>query len=618
MSLKSKKSNQRGKNQMSGRQAWQVLRRLLKYVGANRWLVALLVVLVVIDSLLQVGRTYLSKPIIDEAIMPFIGQQSPALEALTWFIGLLVAVSLARVMTNAAYQLLELRISARVGRKLRQDVFAALQRQPVSRLESGRKGDQMSLFTNDIDAAESLLSQTLSSFVSSIVMMIGMYVMMLSLSWQLTLVMTASLAVTFRLTGAIAKRGQKFFRQRQTDVAKLNGLAEELIAGQSVVAAYNHQATTGQQFNKLNQKLFASSRQALLWGSVIFPVAHSFGYINYALMAAIGAVMTINGWLALGSLVAFLQASRSFSDPVLSLAQLSANVMQALAGAERLFKVLDAPAEVDDGQERIKFNPQARRYDWHFKSGEVKPLIGEVKFDKVWFTYDEKSAPILKNVSFTVKPGEKIALVGATGAGKTTITNLLTRFYEVERGKITIDGVNIKEIRKSDLSKILAIVLQETHLFTATIEENIRYGRLDATDQEVAAAAKRVNADSFIQSLNDNYQTKITDDGESLSQGQRQLLSIARAAVANPQILLLDEATSSIDTRTEKLIQTGMFELMKGRTTFIIAHRLNTILGADQILVLEAGKVVEAGTHAELLAQHGRYYDLYTGKVELD
>ena len=547
---------------------------------------------------------------------------------LVYVIGALCTFGYSRIMLN---------ISTKTLFKIRTDLFTHMETLPIKYFDTHTHDALMPRYTNDIATIREMLSNAVSSFISSAVTIIGVFVMMVYYSWQLTLVSIGMLFVILFLTGKIGGKSGKYFKEQQKEIGAVNGYIEEMIDGQKVVKVFVHEKQAKEEFEQLNDRLCEASTNANTFANILGPVNNNLGHVQYALTAVVGGILAIKGVhsfcgpIMVGTVVAFLQYTRNFSMPISQVSQLFNSVLSALAGAERIFNMIDEPSEGDDGYVTLVNAKEApdgtltecseRTGVWawkhpHMAVGTITytKVQGRVEFDDVTFGYEENKT-VLNGISLYAKPGQKIAFVGSTGAGKTTITNLINRFYDIQDGKIRFDGININKIHKKDLRRSLGIVLQDTHLFTGTVMDNIRYGKLDATDDEVIAAAKLANAHSFIKRLPDGYRTMITGDGANLSQGQRQLLAIARAAVANPPALILDEATSSIDTRTEKLVQEGMDRLMKGRTTFVIAHRLSTVRNSDCIMVLEQGRIIERGTHDELLERKGKYYQLYTGKA---
>ena len=508
------------------------------------------------------------------------------------------------------------------------DMFTRMQTLPVKYFDTHAHGDIMSTYTNDTDVMREMISQGLPSFISSAVRIVGVFTMMIVLNPILTGIAILMLVIMMLITKTIAGRSGRFFKARQDSVGKVNGYIEEMIEGQKVVKVFCHEQAVNSRFDELNETLRKNTAAASTLASIMGPIMNNLSHVTYAIIAASGGLLGVAGIIDIGTLGAFLQYTRSFSMPVAEISQQANNVLSALAGAERIFALLDEKAEEDEGDivmvnarvnEKGELEECSERTDiwaWKKPTGELIRVRGDVRFEDVTFSYDGK-VDVLKNVSLYAKPGQKIAFVGSTGAGKTTITNLINRFYDIQSGRITYDGIPIRQIKKASLRGSLGMVLQDTHLFTGTVRENIRYGRLDATDEEIVSAAKLANAHYFISHLPEGYDTVLTADGANLSQGQRQLIAIARAAVADPPVLILDEATSSIDTRTESLIEKGMDSLMKDRTVFVIAHRLSTVRNSDAIMVLEHGEIIERGNHDELIKQQGKYYQLYMGMFEL-
>ena len=516
---------------------------------------------------------------------------------------------------------------------IRRDLFDAMQDLPISYFDTHTHGELMSRYTNDVDTVRNFLSMGFVQTISSLVSVVATFGMMLFLSFRLTVLMLVAIAVMLVIIKKMGGKSSRYFRAQQKALGAANGFIEETIEGQKVVKVFNHEQKSIEAFSALNDELQNAATSANTYASALMPIMGNFSHVVYAAIAAAGGVFVIGNTLSVGTVLSFLQYTRSFTQPLTNLSQQFNNILSALAGAERIFDVIDQKPETDDGYvtlvnakytengELTECPEHTGLWAWkhkHTADGSVtyKKLEGDVEFEHVTFSYDGKKT-VLNDISLYAKPGQKIAFVGSTGAGKTTITNLLNRFYEIQDGKIRYDGINIQKIKKADLRRSLAMVLQDTHLFTGTVEDNIRYGNLDATHEQIVEAAKLANADDFITRLPQGYDTVITGDGANLSQGQRQLLAIARAAVADPPVLVLDEATSSIDTRTEHLIEQGMDKLMQGRTVFVIAHRLSTVRNADAIMVLEHGEIIERGDHDDLLRQKGKYYQLYTGQFEL-
>ena len=618
------------------------IKRLMGYMGAYKWFLLLVVVLIAASSLAQVMGTSYLRSIVDEYITPMAQQVATegayAADLMSGFVRTLISMAfvyLFGALSTFIYARLMLRISTGTLLKLRTDLFNHMETLSIKYFDTHAHGDIMSRYTNDVDTIREMMSNAIASFIASGITVVSVFVMMLYYSWLLTLLVIAMMAFMLFVSGKIAGLSSKYFRKQQAALGALNGYIEEMMEGARVVKVFCREAKTQQEFNVLNENMRDAATEANTYGGIMGTVNNNLSHTLYAIVAMVGCVMVISGFtgLTLGTLIAFLQYTRSFSQPVAQISQQFNTVLNALAGAERVFALIDEPSEEDEGYvtlvnvssgkdgNMVESDKVTGQWAWKHPhtdgSGtEYKPVRGDVVFEDVTFGYVPEKT-VLHNVSLHAHPGQKIALVGSTGAGKTTITNLINRFYDVPGGKIRYDGININKIRKTDLRRSLSMVLQDTHLFTGTVMENIRYGKLDATDEEVRAAARLANADSFITRLPDGYNTMLTADGANLSQGQRQLLAIARAAVANPPVLILDEATSSIDTRTEQLVERGMNQLMEGRTVFVIAHRLSTVRNSDMILVLEHGEVIERGRHEELLALKGRYYQLYTGMQEL-
>nr|WP_325304224.1 ABC transporter ATP-binding protein [uncultured Dysosmobacter sp.] len=597
------------------------LRKLLGYLEQYRLHLAAVVVLLIVSSACTVGGSYLIKPLINDYILP---GDFPGLARMLAVMG---GVYLLGAVCSFGYARIMVHVSQNTVAKLRGDLFHRMQSLPLSYFDSHTHGELMSRYTNDIETVSEALNNSFGSLVSCTLNFVGTVAMMLVLSPVLTLITFAVLAVMLLAVRYIGGRSRRYFAAQQKAVGAVNGYIEEMIEGQKVVKVFNHEAAAQAEFDHLNETYRQAGTNAQIYAGVMMPVMGNLSHINYAITCCVGGLLAIRTG-DLGGLGAFLQYTRQVSQPITQISQQMNVILSAVAGAERIFEVMETEAEPDDGQVTLVRVTEAQNgalkeadfdtgaWAWKRPDGSLTPLRGDVRFEHVVFGYDPRKV-ILHDVSLFAKPGQKIAFVGSTGAGKTTITSLINRFYEIQSGQITYDGIDVREISKDSLRRSLGVVLQDTHLFTGTVADNIRYGRLEATDEEVEAAARLAGADTFIRHLPQGYQTVLSGDGGSLSQGERQLLNIARAACANPPVLILDEATSSIDTRTEKLIEAGMDRLMAGRTVFVIAHRLSTVRNAKAIMVLEQGEIIERGDHEDLIAQHGRYYQLYTGQAEL-
>ena len=579
----------------------------------------------------NVQGTLFIQTLIDDYITPMIGQPNPDFTPLLMAIAKVAIFYILGAAATFAYSKIMVYVTQGTMRDIRCDIFSHMESLPIKYFDTHKHGDIMSVYTNDVDTLRQMISQSLVQIFSSVITIVSVLASMFVLSIPLTLLTLFMVFVMLFVVKNLAGKSGKYFLAQQTDLGKENGYIEEMMKGQKVVKVFNHEKKSIEEFKELNDKLFDSAYNANKFANIIMPINAQLSNLSYVLCAILGGVLALTGFagFTLGKLVSFLTFNKNFSQPINQVSQQLNSIIMALAGAERIFDLLDEKSEDDNGYVTLvnakkengkltETNERTGLWAWkhiHQETGEVeyKELQGALVMDDVDFGYNDDKM-VLHNIDLYADPGEKIAFVGSTGAGKTTITNLINRFYDIQDGKIRYDGININKIKKSDLRRSLGIVLQDTHLFTDTVMENIRYGRLDATDEEVIAAAKLANADSFIRKLPDGYNTILKGDGGNLSQGQRQMLAIARAAVADPPALILDEATSSIDTRTEKMVQDSMDKLMKGRTTFVIAHRLSTVKNSDCIMVLEQGRIIERGTHDQLIEQKGKYYQLYTGK----
>ncbi len=613
------------------------LKRIFSYFADYKSLLILFFVGLIVSALAQVFGGAMLRPVIDDGIAPLVKDpdNKQLLMKFIWMLIRMGLVYLAGVLSSWGYSRLMLNISTSALLKIRKDLFDAMEKLPIRFFDTHTHGELMSLYTNDVDTLREMMSNSVANIVSGFLTVVGYFAVMVFTSWQLTLVVMLSLVVMGFVTKVIGGRSARFFIRQQASVGKVNGYIEEMIEGQKVVKVFCHERQAKEGFEKLNNELCRSATQAHTFANILMPIMNNINHINYAVVATVGATIVISDTnaLSVGMLITFLTLTNSFSRPFSMLSQQLNSILTALAGAERIFRIIDTKPEEDEGYVTLVYATRDENgnlvespnrtglWAWrhpHQADGTVTytELRGDVQLDGVTFGYVPEKT-VLKNVSLYAKPGQKIAFVGSTGAGKTTITNLINRFYDVPDGKIRYDGININKIRKSDLRRSLGMVLQDPHLFSGTILDNIRYGKLDATDEECIEAAKLANADTFIRHLPEGYNTYITGDGANLSQGQVQLLNIARAAVADPPVLILDEATSSIDTRTEALIEKGMDKLMEGRTVFVIAHRLSTVRNSNAIMVLENGEIIERGDHNELIEQKGKYYQLYTGAFEL-
>ncbi len=594
-------------------------------MGRHQFLLLVVAVLVTISALANLLGTYMIKPIINRYVVP------GDLQGLVFGVGVTALIYAAGALSALGYTQTMVKAAQKVLFDIRRDLFAHIQTLPLRYFDTRQKGDIMSLFTNDVDTVADALNNSFAMVIQSFVQIVGTLTMLFLLNWQLSIIALVCYIVMFLYIRYSGKKSKFYFQRQQTELGALDGFIEEMAAGQKVVKVFNREEANIEAFRAKNERLRQAGTSAQTYAATMIPAVVTISYINYAIVAVLGGLMALKGMTDVGSLASYLVFVRQAALPINQFTQQGNFLLAALAGAERIFSAMEEPSEVDEGtvtlvnvrtEEDGSLSPCSEKtgqwawQDTNHPEAPLVPLRGDVRFDHVVFGY-EAGQTILRDVSLYAKPGQKIAFVGSTGAGKTTITNLINRFYDVNSGSITYDGIDVRKIRKDALRRSLGIVLQDTHLFTGTIEENIRFGKLDATREEVIAAARIANADSFIRRLPKGYDTMVTADCAPLSQGQRQLLAIARAAVADPPVLILDEATSSIDTRTESLIETGMDALMEGRTVFVIAHRLSTVRNADAILVLEQGQVVERGDHQELLDQKGRYYQLYHGMFEL-
>ena len=609
----------------------KIFKRIMSYVFQNyKYQFFLVVVLIFVSVLANVQGTLFMQKLIDDYITPFLLSDHPNFTPLAKAIGQVAVFYAVGVVSVYIYNLIMVYITQGILHNMRKELFSHMEKLPIKYFDTHAHGDIMSVYTNDIDTLRQMISQSIPQFLNSGITIISTFISMLILSIPLSAVTLVMVGIMLFFTKKATGQSGKYFARQQKNLGAVNGYIEEMMTGQKVVKVFCHEEETKEKFRELNNELYVSADRANTFSNILGPINAQLGNVSYVVCAIVGGVLALNGigGLTLGGLASFLTFNKSFSMPINQISmQLNAIVM-ALAGAERIFNLLDEEPEVDDGyvtlvnakEENGKLVPTEERtghWAWKYthQSDETTDYIevqGNVVFNDVDFGYTDEKI-VLHNIKMYAEPGQKIAFVGSTGAGKTTITNLINRFYDIQDGKIRYDGININKIKKSDLRKSLGIVLQDTHLFTGTVMENIRFGRLDATDEDVVAAARLANADGFIRRLPEGYDTVLTGDGANLSQGQRQLLAIARAAVADPPVLILDEATSSIDTRTERIVQEGMDRLMHGRTTFVIAHRLSTVRNSDCIMVLEHGRIIERGTHDQLIEEKGRYYQLYTG-----
>ncbi|MDK7194303.1 ABC transporter ATP-binding protein [Lactobacillus gasseri] len=603
----------------------KVLGRLLKVVlTTSPWMLIVSVITIILAAGSAVIGSLFIERLIDTYVTPLLHEKVPNYGPLLNAILVMFGIYAIGFISNYLFSMLMGVLAQKVQFRVRNETFTHMESLPIAYFDQNNYGDIMSRYTNDIDTLMQMISQSLPQFLNSALSLIFVIVAMFSLSWQLTLFSFIIFGLSFGIVRFLTVKSSYYFKVQQNKLGQINGYDEEMLNGLKVIKVFSHEPEAEEGFDKFNEELRGASGKANTYATVLFPIMGNMGNLLYVLIAFIGGAAAINGWapLTLGAIASFLQLSRQFSMPIAQISQQLNSIVLALAGAQRIFELEDEPSEVDNGDVIMSANPEVKN-SWYWdvpeKNGDIKkvPIKGHIVFDHVNFSYVPEKQ-ILHDINIDAKPGMKVALVGETGAGKTTISNMLNRFYEIQSGKITYDGVPISQIRKNDLRHSLSIVLQETHLFTGTIMDNIRFGKPDASDDEVYQAARLAHADEFIHELDDGYETVIDGDGGDLSQGQMQLLSIARAMIADEPVMILDEATSSIDTRTERMVQAGMDNLLAGRTSFVIAHRLSTIVNSDLILVLDHGHIIERGNHEELLKQKGYYYELYTGKKELD
>lgn len=623
------------KTMKADKDSMNVLIRLVKYVVVHYKFSCMMVLLfIALSSLASVSSSLFLKSLIDDYIMPMINSQDPSYTPLFLALCQMACIYLGGVIATYLYSRILINVAQGTMKLIRDELFSHMEKLPISYFDTHNHGDIMSVYTNDTDTLRQVISQSIPQLISSAITIISVFISMCILSLYLTMIVIVMLVVMKVAMTKISAKSGIYFTRQQDDLGRVNGYIEEMMSGQKVIKVFTHENAAKVDFDKVNEQLFDSAYNANLYANILMPIMGNLGNVSYVLTALIGAVVAINGigGLTLGGLASFLQLNRSFTSPITQISQQLNSVIMAAAGAKRIFALMDEELEQDQGNvtlvnvseengKLVEAEKQTGKWSWKHErangSVEYVELVGDIIFEHVDFSYNENKQ-ILHDINLYAYRGQKVAFVGATGAGKTTITNLINRFYDIQKGSITYDGIDIKLIKKDDLRRSLGIVLQDTHLFTGTIRDNIRYGKADASDDEVIAAAKLANAHGFIKHLEHGYDTVISGDGASLSQGQRQLLSIARAALANSPVLILDEATSSIDSRTEKIVQDGMDRLMAGRTVFVIAHRLSTICNSDVIMVMDQGRIIERGNHDKLIQERGTYYQLYTGGLELD